>query len=397
MIKPYFSDSLKPPLVEDEQRRDELLAEASKLPKMMLQSMAAANLVMMGSGYFSPWQRMMNRSESLLVAESMQSRDGMFWPVPIMNLTDAAPDAGIRRLALLDSNSEGEETLAIQDVDSVEEVSDDFLERIANSVFGTNSEEHPGVARLYAQGRYLVSGPVVVLGHSYFPKEFPDTFLTAAQIRAHIAERGWRKVVAFQTRNPMHRAHEELCKMAMKDLDADGLVIHMLLGRLKPGDIPARVRDESIRVMVDRYFPENSVLVCGYGFDMLYAGPREALLHAIFRQNMGADHLIVGRDHAGVGKWYEPFAAQEIFDSVPEDALDISIYKADHTAWSKKLGRVVMMRDAPDHKPEDYILLSGTRVREVLAAGEPLPPEFSRPEVAAVLGRHYQSQSESSS
>jgi sulfate adenylyltransferase len=166
----------------------------------------------------------------------------------------------------------------------------------------------------------------------------------------------------------------------------------MLLGKLKAGDIPAEVRDEAIRKMVDRYFEKNTVLIAGYGFDMLYAGPREAVLHAVFRQNSGATHLIVGRDHAGVGSYYGPFDAQTIFDTeVPEGALRIQIFRADNTAWSKKLNRVVMMRDAPDHQPEDFINLSGTKVREMLAQGMDLPEEFSRPEVAHVLMKYYQS------
>jgi sulfate adenylyltransferase len=229
-----------------------------------------------------------------------------------------------------------------------------------------------------------------VLNLSYFESEFPDTFRTAGQIREEIAERGWETVVAFQTRNPMHRAHEELCKIASDTVGADGVLIHMLLGKLKPGDIPAEVRDAAIRKMVDLYFPSNSVMIGGYGFDMLYAGPREAVLHALFRQNAGCTHLIVGRDHAGVGDFYGAFDAQEIFDEeVSSDALDIEIFRADHTAYSKKLNRVVMMRDAPDHQKEDFVLLSGTRVREMLAAGEDLPLEFARPEVARILVDHY--------
>jgi sulfate adenylyltransferase len=164
----------------------------------------------------------------------------------------------------------------------------------------------------------------------------------------------------------------------------------MLLGKLKPGDIPAGVRDACIRSMVDRYFPPNSVLVNGYGFDMLYAGPREALLHAVFRQNMGATHLIVGRDHAGVGDYYGPFDAQEIFDQLPAHALEIDIFRADHTAWSKKLNKVVMMCEAPGHEKDDFIILSGTRVRELLSQGIAPPPEFTRPEVAELLMAHYQ-------
>jgi len=169
-------------------------------------------------------------------------------------------------------------------------------------------------------------------------------------------------------------------------------VIHMLLGKLKPGDIPAEVRDDSIRTMVKLYFPENSAMVTGYGFDMLYAGPREAVLHAYFRQNMGATHFIIGRDHAGVGDYYGAFDAQTIFDDeVPAGALEIQIFRADHTAWSNKLNRVVMMNEAPDHSIDDFVLLSGTRVREMLSQGIAPPKEFSRPEVAEILINYYQS------
>ncbi|MBT4807224.1 MAG: sulfate adenylyltransferase, partial [Acidiferrobacteraceae bacterium] len=256
--------------------------------------------------------------------------------------------------------------------------------------YRTVDPEHPGVATFTSLGKFVISGPIEVLNFSYFESEFPGTFRTAGQIRQEIAERGWETVVAFQTRNPMHRAHEELCKIASDTVGADGVLIHMLLGKLKPGDIPAEVRDAAIRKMVDLYFPANSVMIGGYGFDMLYAGPREAVLHALFRQNAGCTHLIVGRDHAGVGDFYGAFDAQEIFDEeVPSDALDIEIFRADHTAYSKKLNRVVMMRDAPDHQKEDFVLLSGTRVREMLAAGEDLPLEFARPEVARILMDHY--------
>jgi len=190
----------------------------------------------------------------------------------------------------------------------------------------------------------------------------------------------------------MHRAHEELCKMALKAVDADGVLIHMLLGKLKKGDIPADIRDAAIRKMVELYFPANTVMVTGYGFDMLYAGPREAVLHAVFRQNAGCSHLIVGRDHAGVGSYYGPFDAQAIFDDVPAEALEIEIFKADHTAYSKKLNKVVMMRDVPDHTQEDFVMLSGTRVREMLAAGQELPLEFARPEIAHILMDYYRTQ-----
>ena len=300
---------------------------------------------MLGAGYFSPLPGYMDLADALSVAETMHTTDGLFWPVPVLNMTDDISGIdGCKRIALRDPNMQGNPVLAVMEVESIEEVSAEELEAMAQSVFGTLDRSHPGVDVFLDQGRYLLSGDIQVLSFSYFHADFPDTFRTAVQIREDIESRGWEKVVAFQTRNPMHLAHEELCRIAMERLDADGIVVHMLLGKLKPGDIPASVRDACIRKMVDTYFPENSVMVTGYGFDMLYAGPREALLHAVFRQNMGATHLIVGRDHAGVGDFYGPFDAQTIFEQIPQGSLALEIFAADHTAWSKKLDKVVMMR-----------------------------------------------------
>ena len=389
LIAPHGADALHPLIVNDA-RRGELEAEALTLPSLMMSSAAAANAVMMGAGYFTPLSGYMNRADALSVAENMRTTDGLFWPVPVVNLAESCPVEAGQRLALTDPNREGQPLLAVMTVEAVETLSNEDVATILEKVFRTDDPEHPGVAAFTAQGRTVISGPIEVLNYSYFEEDFPDTFRTAMAIRSEIAERGWERVVAFQTRNPMHRAHEELCRMAMEDLSADGVLIHMLLGKLKPGDIPADVRDASIRKMVDLYFPPNSVMVTGYGFDMLYAGPREAVLHAVFRQNMGASHLIVGRDHAGVGDFYGPFDAQAVFDELPEGALEIRIFAADHTAWSKKLGRVVMMREVEDHTPEDYVFLSGTRVREMLSEGIAPPPEFSRPEVAEILMEHYQ-------
>ena len=393
MIKPHGADALNPLLVSDAASRDQLIEAAATLPSLLLSSAAAANAVMLGGGYFTPLTGYMNLADAMNVSEKMHTVDGLFWPVPVLNLTDdvnGIEDA--RRIALRDPNVAGEPVIAIMDVEAIEEISAEQKDTMTKQIFGTVDSSHPGVAVFQAEGKYAVSGPIQVLNLSYFASEFAGTFQTAVEIRADIAARGWETVVAFQTRNPMHLAHEELCRMAMQRLDADGIAIHMLLGKLKAGDIPATVRDACIRKMVDVYFPENSVLVSGYGFDMLYAGPREAVLHAVFRQNMGATHLIVGRDHAGVGDFYGPFDAQEIFAEVPEGALDIEIFSADHTAWSKKLNKVVMMREVPDHEPSDYVFLSGTKVREMLSDGIAPPPEFSRPEVAQILMDHYQAE-----
>jgi len=393
LIKPHGSDSLNPRLVSAN-RAQQLRAEAESLPSLLLNSAAAANAVMLGAGYFNPLTGYMNLADALSVATTLHTEDGLFWPVPVLNLVqDIAPIQGASRIALRDPNIEGNPVMAVMDIEAIETVTDEQIASMAEEIFGTVDADHPGVATFTNLGRYVVSGAIEVLSLSYFQADFPDTFRTALEIRDEIAERGWQKVVAFQTRNPMHRAHEELCHMAMQRLDADGVVVHMLLGKLKPGDIPASVRDNCIRKMVDLYFPENSVMVTGYGFDMLYAGPREAILHAVFRQNMGATHLIVGRDHAGVGDYYGAFDAQTIFDDrVPADALEIEIFKADHTAFSKKLGRVVMMNEAEDHVKEDFILLSGTKVRQMLGEGIAPPSEFSRPEVAQILMDYYRAQ-----
>ncbi|MDA0679446.1 MAG: sulfate adenylyltransferase [Proteobacteria bacterium] len=391
MISPHGADALDPRIVSKNEDRKALLAEANTLPSIVLNSAAAANAVMLGAGYFTPLKGFMNLADAMSVASDMRTIDGLFWPVPVLNLCESIDTIdGATRIALRDPNVDGNPVLAVMDVTSIEKVSDEQLDAMTAQVFGTMDSSHPGVAVFRSLGRYCIAGDIHVLNFSYFGEEFAGTFKTAGEIRDEISARGWEKVVAFQTRNPMHLAHEELCRMAKDRLHADGIVIHMLLGRLKEGDIPASVRDACIRKMVDVYFPENSVMVNGYGFDMLYAGPREALLHAVFRQNMGATHLIVGRDHAGVGSYYGPFDAQAIFESLPEGALEIEIFAADHTAWSKKLNRVVMMSEAENHAPEDYVFLSGTKVREMLGQGIAPPPEFSRPEVAQILMDYYQ-------
>ena len=390
LIKPHGAEALTPRIVSD-QRKLALEGEALSLPSITVSSAAAANAVMLGAGYFTPLAGYMNRDDAMSVASELKTTEGLFWPVPVLNMVaEFAGEVG-DRIALRDPNVDGNPVLAVMDVTGIDSLSDDDMSLMTREIFGTEDPAHPGVATFNNQGRVLLSGPIEVLNYSYFQADFPETFRTAMEIREEIASRGWQRVVAFQTRNPMHRAHEELCRMAMQDLDADGILIHMLLGKLKAGDIPADVRDNAIRTMVDHYFPENTVMVTGYGFDMLYAGPREAVLHALFRQNAGCTELIVGRDHAGVGDYYGGFDAQTIFDErVPSDALEIEIYRADHTAYSKKLDRVVMMKDAPDHDKEDFILLSGTKVREMLGQGIAPPPEFSRPEVAQILMDYYQ-------
>lgn len=391
MIRPHGSSELKPLCVPPGPAHQAGLERAAGMASVMASSAGASNAVMLGAGYFTPLGGYMNREDALSVARTMYTRDGLFWPVPILCLVDERPDVQAGNpVAIRDPNVPGNPVLAVIEAVEIETLSERDMDEICFEVYRTRDTGHPGVGEFLAQGRILLSGSLQVFNYSYFKTEFADTFRTAVQIRQAIEAAGWRTTVAFQTRNPMHRAHEELCRIAMARTGAQGCVVHMLLGKLKPGDIPAEVRDAAIRKMVECYFPPNTMMITGYGFDMLYAGPREAVLHAIFRQNMGATHFIIGRDHAGVDDYYGAFDAQTIFDdSVPQDALEIEIFRADHTAWSRKLEKVVMMREAPDHVTEDFVLLSGTRVREMLSAGISLPEEFSRPEVASILMDHY--------
>ncbi|MAN54776.1 MAG: sulfate adenylyltransferase [Porticoccaceae bacterium] len=383
LIKPYGSDELLAPFNETGVN----LADVEQIPKFLLNDSAIANVVMLGSGYFNPLQGFMNKTEAISVCDELRTLNGLFWPIPVLNITREMPDFKIgEKVALLDSSQDHNPCIAIMNISDVEFLSDQDLNYFCIRIFGTNDCNHPGVNKFKKLGNYLVSGSIEVSQLSTFPMDHPDTFRTASQLREIITDLGWRKIVAFQTRNPMHRAHEEVCRIACERINADGLIIHMLLGKLKEGDIPAQTRDECIRTMVASYFHDLPVLISGYGFDMLYAGPREALLHAIVRQNLGATHLIIGRDHAGIGNFYGEFEAQEIFDKWHDvSELQIQIFKADHAAYSKKLEKVVMLNEVDNHQAVDFVTLSGTKLRELLANGQLPPAEVVRPEVAEIL------------
>ena len=383
LIKPYGSNELLTPFKEIGVN----LADVEQMPKFLLNDSAIANVVMLGSGYFNPLQGFMNKTEAISVCDELRTLNGLFWPIPVLNITREMPDFKIgEKVALLDSSQDHNPCIAIMNISDVEFLSDQDLNYFCIRIFGTNDCNHPGVNKFKKLGNYLVSGSIEVSQLSTFPMDHPDTFRTASQLREIITDLGWRKIVAFQTRNPMHRAHEEVCRIACERINADGLIIHMLLGKLKEGDIPAKTRDECIRTMVASYFHDLPVLISGYGFDMLYAGPREALLHAIVRQNLGATHLIIGRDHAGIGNFYGEFEAQEIFDKWHDvSELQIQIFKADHAAYSKKLEKVVMLNEVDNHQAVDFVTLSGTKLRELLANGQLPPAEVVRPEVAEIL------------
>ncbi len=272
MIKPHGSETLNPLFVAEPGLNQALCKKAESMPSVVISSASAANAVMLGGGYFNPLTGYMNKADAICVANSMHTTSGLFWPTPVLCMVENADGLVVgQTVALRDPNVSGNPVIATLDLEAIEDISGDEMALISDKVYRTTDQEHPGVAEFYAQGRVLLSGSIKVLNFSYFQTDFAETFRTAVEIRQAIEDNGWEKVVAFQTRNPMHLAHEELCRIAMERVGADGCVIHMLLGKLKPGDIPANVRDAAIRKMAELYFPPNSVMITGYGFDMLYA------------------------------------------------------------------------------------------------------------------------------
>jgi sulfate adenylyltransferase len=338
---------------------------------------------MLAMGAFSPLQGFMNRQDYLGVVRDMRCADGLLWPIPVTLAVD-------KRQA--DSISEGQEVALVEmereEVMGVMTIEDKYTydkKLEAMEVFKTDEDAHPGVARIFSQGDVYLGGPVSVLSEGRYPKEFPE-FARPEQTRKIFAENGWSTVVAFQTRNPMHRSHEYLVKIALEV--SDGVFIHPIVGGLKEGDVPAEVRMRCYKMLLDRYFPPKSVVLKVYPMEMRYGGPREAVLHAIIRQNFGCSHLIVGRDHAGVGKYYGPFEAQEIFDQLPEGSLEIKPLKLDWTFWCHACGGMASMKTCP-HGKEERLFISGTELRRMLAEGKKPPEVFSRPEVLDILIEYY--------
>jgi sulfate adenylyltransferase len=314
----------------------------------------------------------------------MKMANGLFWPIPITLSTDVSTAAGLNEgedVALYDP--ERDEILATMKL--TEKYTIDKAHECMQ-VYKTTDMEHPGVKMVMEQGDVNLAGPVKVLSLGGFPEQYGEQFMTPTQTREEFKKRGWKTIAAFQTRNPMHRSHEYLAKIAIETLD--GVLIHSLLGKLKPGDIPADVRSKAIGTLIEKYFVDNTVIQAGYPLDMRYAGPREALLHALFRQNYGCSHLIVGRDHAGVGDYYGPFDAHHIFDEIPKGALETQPLKIDWTFWCNKCGGMASMKTCP-HGAEDRLLLSGTKLRKALSEGTEVPDNFSRPEVLSILRKYY--------
>jgi len=383
LVSPHGGKGLQPLLLDGEALGVER-ARAATLRRLRVSSREKGDLIMLGIGGFTPLAGFMTHADWQGVCDGMRTASGLFWPIPITLSTAANATAGIKagtEVALVDA--EGGELLATMQV--TEKYAIDKAHECA-AVFRTTDLEHPGVRMVMEQGDVNLAGPVKVLSDGGFGSAYGGLFMTPAQTRAAFEKLGWSKVAAFQTRNPMHRSHEYLAKVAIET--CDGVLVHSLLGNLKPGDIPADVRTRAIAVLVEKYFVRNTVVQSGYPLDMRYAGPREALLHALFRQNYGCSHQIVGRDHAGVGSYYGPFDAHHIFDQIPKGALETQPLKIDWTFWCYQCGGMASARTCP-HGEADRLLVSGTKLRKWLSEGDAVPPEFSRPEVLEILRGYY--------
>ena len=384
LVKPHGKKKKLTPLLLTGPALQKELKKAAKLKQLKISSRETADLVMMGIGAFTPLTGFMGKKDWKGVCDKYRMADGTFWPIPV-TLSASTEFAGSLKkneeITLVDEESG--ETMATMKV--TEKYTIDKAHE-CKTIFRTVDMEHPGVKKVMSQPDVNLAGPVKVLSEAHFPDTFKGIYMTPVQTRRLFEEKGWSKIAAFQTRNPMHRSHEYLAKIAIETMD--GVLIHQILGKLKEGDIPADVRADAINTLTEKYFVKDSAIQCGYPMEMRYAGPREALLHALFRQNFGCSHLIVGRDHAGVGDYYGPFDAQKIFDDIPANALETQPLKIDHTFYCFKCDGMASMRTCP-HQKEDRLMLSGTKLRKMLSEGENVPDHFSRPEVLEILKKYY--------
>lgn len=370
-------------LVEGEERAEQM-ERAKSMPHVRLSSRETSDLIMMAIGAFSPLSGFMGEDDYTGVVQDMRLADGTLWSIPI-TLSVTKEEA--------DSFSNGSE-IALIDDESDELMGSMIIEEVftydkraeARQVYKTEDEAHPGVAKVYNQQDILLSGPVKAFSEGPYPNIFGERYARPATTRAIFEEKGWATIAAFQTRNPIHRSHEYCTKIALEV--CDGIFIHPLVGKLKADDIPAETRMKCYEVLLENYYPEDRVVLKVYPMEMRYGGPREAILHAIFRQNYGCSHLIVGRDHAGVGNYYGPFDAQTIFDDIDDEDLHLKPLKIDWTFWCYKCDGMASMKTCP-HSKDDRVLISGTKLREMLANGQVPPKEFSRPEVVQILMDYY--------
>lgn len=386
LIQPHRSDKLIITLPEDDAIPD-LLEKAKSLKKVKISSLSYGDLLMMGIGAYTPLTKFMGYDDWLSVCNDMKMSNGVFWPIPIILPITEDESKSIKagdEVCLYCDGCELQEVGIL----TVSEIYNRDLEHEVKCVFGTTDPAHPGVAVVMNQSNITLAGEVICLSQGDYPEKFGELYKTPQDVRNEFEERGWSNITAFQTRNPMHMSHEFLAKIALEF--SDGVLVHSLLGNLKEGDIPPKVSCEAIKALVKYYFRDNTVMQAGYPLDMRYAGPREALLHALFRQNYGCTKIVIGRDHAGVGSYYHPFAAQKIFNEIPEGSLKIKALPIDWTFWCNKCSTMVSAKSCP-HPDEDHLKISGTKLRQLLSNNEEVPEHFSRPEVLEVLQRYYKS------
>lgn len=383
LVPPHNSDKVLPLLLSGNEQAAQL-ARAEGLLKVPLTSREISDLFMLGMGAYTPLTGFMGEGAWLRVCSEMKLENEAFWPIPITLSAEPEIADSIKigeEVALCDG--ENGEILATMKVEEKYKIDKDFE---CSKIFRTTDRKHPGVQKVMYQGEVNLGGSVKVLSEGVYPDKYPDLYLRPAESRALFQKKGWSRVAAFQTRNPMHRSHEHLVKIAVEV--TDGVFIHQVLGALKPGDIPAKVRTSAIQAMIDNYFKPDTVVQAGYPIEMRYAGPREALFHALIRQNFGCSHLIVGRDHAGVGDYYGPFDAHNIFDELWQGALITQPLKIDITFFCRKCYGMATGKTCP-HDAEHHISVSGTQQREMLITNADIPPEFARPEVVEILRKHY--------
>ena len=386
-LVPPHGGVLKPLLLQGKEQYEEL-QRTKYLLQVPINSKETSDIVMLAIGAFSPLDGFMVRHDYLSVVEQMELTNGVLWPMPVtVAVTRELSDKILigQDVALIDKDSN--ETMAVM---KVEDKYPYDRTKEALKVFGTDDKKHPGVQRIYSQDGFYLGGPIKVLSKGRYPEQFSE-FADPNETRKIFSERGWSTIAAFQTRNPIHRSHEYLIKIAIEV--SDGVFIHPIVGALKSGDIPAKVRIKCYKVLIGRYLPLERVVMKVYPMEMRYGGPREAVLHAIIRQNFGCSHMIIGRDHAGVGNYYRPFDAQEIFEQLNPGALQITPLKLDWTFWCYKCGEMASMKSCP-HNMNDRLLISGTELRTMLSAGCRPPDQFSRPEVLEILLDYYRNNKE---
>ncbi len=385
LVNPHGKAKKLMPLLLEGKELQDAKAAAKGMDQVKMTSRETSDLIMMGIGAFTPLTGFMSKADWQGVCDKFVMADGTFFPIPITLSTNKGQADSIKigqEVALVD-----EETGELMGSMKVEEKYSIDKAHECMSVYTTTDMEHPGVQKVMEQGDVNLAGPVKVFSEGHYPETYKGLYMTPAETRKKFEDKGWSTVAAFQTRNPMHRSHEYLAKIAIETLD--GCCIHMLLGKLKPGDIPAEVRTKAIDALVDNYFVKDTCIVSGYPMEMRYAGPREALLHALFRQNYGMSHLLVGRDHAGVGDYYGPFDAHHIFDKIPEGALETAPLKIDLSFYCTKCDGMASAKTCP-HGKEDRLIVSGTKLRKMLSEGEDVPDHFSRPEVLTILRAYYE-------